>query len=313
MSKVISEDKLHIKELRARFANKHVITVNDFKTFYQEVFGKINDNTVSWYIYELKRQGHIHHVSRGLYKLNQSSEERDSFSTGPATEPEMSKSLEISISSNPAYMLITMDVMHSSDLDYRQFNQMIEDKLKDLNVALKEVLKTDRAYHLSRGDELQLLVPERLPLDQILLLSLSYLRPFEVRYAVSVGDLEEDIEVKDNTWNMNGPLFWNARDAIDDMDGQIRYESAFVTQFDQADRTIKHFLPLLNTMIGKITEKQWEAIRYDLSGITYESAIEQIGISKTSYYDRLASANLEAIRLAFNGIQQIIQSRRDLG
>lgn len=283
----IADKNLHIAELKEKFRNYKMISVDDFFQFYTDVFGNIERNTVSWYIFQLKKMGIIRNVSRGQYVLKDTEADDDQ-----------------------GFIVITMDISKSSKLDYQTFNRMLREKIDLINEAIVQIYGHDRAYHISQGDEIQILFPFNEGLGNLMMLTLSYLSPFEVRYGISIGEI--DGEIKKNSWEMNGPIFWNARDQLEKIKNKSGYSGRIISGYSQTDQVCNYLLPLVNSTISRITDKQWEAIRYELLGFDLEQALEKIGITKTSYYDRLSASNLEDVLLSFRALYDLMKLRREI-
>lgn len=283
----IANRNLHITELKEKFRNYRMISVDDFFSFYTDVFGNIERNTVSWYIFQLKKMGIIRNVSRGQYVLKDAMKD-DSL----------------------GYIVITMDISKSSKLDYQTFNRMLREKIDLINEAIVQIYGHDRGYHISQGDEIQILFPFNEGLGNLMMLTLSYLSPFEVRYGISIGEI--DGEIKKNSWEMNGPIFWNARDQLEKVKNENGYSGRIISGYSQTDQVCNYLLPLMNSTINRITDKQWEAIRYELLGFDLEQALDKIGITKTSYYDRLSASNLEDVLLSFRALYDLMKLREEI-
>jgi len=187
---------------------------------------------------------------------------------------------------------------------------MLREKIDLINEAIVQIYGHDRAYHISQGDEIQILFPFNEGLGNLMMLTLSYLSPFEVRYGISIGEI--DGEIKKNSWEMNGPIFWNARDQLEKIKNKSGYSGRIISGYSQTDQVCNYLLPLVNSTISRITDKQWEAIRYELLGFELEQALEKIGITKTSYYDRLSASNLEDILLSFRALYDLMKLRREI-
>lgn len=283
----ITNEKLHIDELKNKFKSYRQITVADFNEFYNEVFGKIKRNTVSWYIYELKKTGVIRNVSRGQYVL-----------------------FDVEIYNGSEYIVITMDIVESSKMGYAQFEEELHEKISLLNKVIERIYGIKRKYYISRGDEIQILFPFNKSFGEIMLLTLSYLYPFEIRYGLSIETI--DTEIKQNSWDMNGPIFWNARDQLEKIKKASSYEGLIMSGYSNTDRICNRILPLINKSFSKITKKQWIAIKYELSKESLEESIDIIGISKTSYYDRLNVSNISEILSSFVAIYDLMEMRRKI-
>ncbi|MGM0380268.1 MAG: SatD family protein [Bacillota bacterium] len=282
-----TDEHLHIEKLKEKFKDYKRISVKDFYEFYKEVFEDVNKNTVSWYIYDLKEKNIIRNIARGQYVLVNNGDE----------------------SSEDLFAVITMDIIKSTDLDYRVFNDMLKKKINKVNEVIEKRYSYEREYNISQGDEIQILIPFDKDFINIIMLTLSYLYPLKARYGISIGKV--DGEIKKNSWDMNAPIFWNARDQLEKINDSKEYDGRIASGYNNIDKICNNILPLINRSIAYITEKQWKAIQYRLALNDYKKAINAIGISKSSYYDRLKASSLEEILSSFKAIYEMIKMRRD--
>ena len=278
-------DKLHIDELKKEFSNYNIITVNDFYRFYKDVFGKISKKTVSWYLYDLKKRNIITNIARGQYVLTDDSKE-----------------------DSKDYVVITLDVINSTNYETEKFRLAIKDKIKKVNLLIHEHYNYERKFELSQGDEVQGLFPFNENIKYLLMITLCCLRPFEVRYVISIGAINDTIT--DNSWSMNGPIFWNARDYLSEIKDAKEYAGIITSKNSNYDKYCNDILPIINKVIAKITDKQWEAIEYELCNIDVNTATESMGIASSSYYDRISASNYHEIISAIGAILNIERLRK---
>lgn len=281
------DEHLHVEKLKEKFKDYKRISVKDFYEFYKEVFEDVKKNTVSWYIYDLKKKNIIRNIAQGQYVLVNNGNER----------------------SEDLFVVVTMDIIKSTDLDYVVFNDMLKNKINKVNEVIEKKYSYKREYNVSQGDEIQILIPFDKDLINMIMLTLSYLYPLEARYAISIGKVEG--ELKKNSWDMNAPIFWNARDQLEKINDSKEYDGRIVSGYNNIDKICNNILPLINRTIAYITEKQWIAIQYRLGLSDYNKAINKIGISKSSYYDRLKASSLEEILSSFKAIYEMIKMRRN--
>ena len=276
----IENDKLHINELKVKFSNKQIISVDDFYDFYKNVFGKINRKTVSWYIYDLKKRNIITHIARGQYALTQNYREE-----------------------SDDYVVITMDVINSTNYETAKFKLEIGDKIKKANYLIEKYYNYDRKFDVFQGDEIQGLFKFDDNIKYLIMIILCCLRPFEVRYGISIGKINDTIT--DNSWYMNGPIFWNARDQLNEIKNSKEYTGLLVSEHGNADKYCNSILPIINKSISRITEKQWEAIEYEICNVDVNIAIKNMDIGVSSYYDRISVSNYHEIISAIGAILNI--------
>ena len=120
-----------------------------------------------------------------------------------------------------------MDIVKSTNLHYNKFNDMLKNKIEKINNVIQNFYGYDRIYNISQGDEIQILIPFDRNLGNIIMLTLCYLVPFKSRYAISLGDFDDNI--KRNSWDMNGPIFWNARDKLEKLKNSKKYDGLIVS------------------------------------------------------------------------------------
>lgn len=279
--------RLHIEEVKERFKTSEKISISDFYEFYKDVFGDINRGTVSWYIYELKKLGVIRNISRGQYVLK-----------------------DIEFDNSEEYIVITMDIVKSTKIDYQSFNQKLEENVKKLNEIIIQKYTHNRTYSISQGDELQIIYPFKDGIGDMMMLTLSYLYPFVARYGISIGEIQNNLKI--NSWEMNGPIFWNARDQLEKLKSASSYDGLIISGFNKADKICNSILPLVNRSLGKMTDKQWEAIRYELSNQNFDKILKKLGIGKSSYFERLDVSNLSSVLSSFDAIFELMQIRRNI-
>lgn len=281
------EERLHVDKLKSRFEGYNKITIDDFYEFYKEVFSEIKRGTVKWYVYELKNKNIIRNISRGQYVIEDSQK----------------------VSENE-HIVITMDIIKSTKLNYNDFNEMLTKRVKEINRSIQKNYIKSGLFNVSHGDELQILIPFDEDFGELIMLSLSYLHPFEVRYGISIGSI--DGKIRENTWEMNGPIFWNARDQLERLKNSKSYSGLVISGYHKTDRISNNILPLVNKSISRITDKQWEAIKHNLAQNDIQQAMNEMDISKTSYYDRLSGSNLNEIINSFKTIYDLMMIRKEI-
>ncbi len=280
-------NKLCIEELKKYFNENKVITVNDFNRFYTEIYGNINKNTVAWNIYELKKLEVIRNISRGQYVFIDKVDNVDN-----------------------EYVVITMDIIGSSKWDAIKFEEAMLSRIDFLNKVLYEQYEVNRKFKKAIGDEIQILLPFDERLGAIMVLALSYLRPFKLRYGISIGELSG--ELKENSWEMNEAIFWNARDLLDKLKKEKKYAGLIMSSYRKTDEICNELMPIINLLLNGVSDKQWEVVNLELSKTPLEDGLNILDISKSSYYERLKVSNLEEILSGFDTIYKILKLRKEI-
>ena len=280
-------NSLNFDELKDRFKGKNTFSRREIEDFYKEIYSDISKNSINSKIYRLKNDGLIRNVARGQFEIVQ----------------------KVKIKED-TYIVINIDVIKSSKENYKTFNENFRESVELLNNHLSQRLRLYRKYHISQGDEIQIIYPYSFGIKDVLLLSLGCLRSFYIRFAVSIGEAEN---LKENSWEMNGPIFWNSRDLMNKIKSIESTGGGFITGFSTTDRIIFKMMNLINDNLAGITEKQWEAIVFSMTEDGIENLEKKIGIKKTSYYERLDASGYEKIRSSFEGIEEVIENRRNIG
>lgn len=283
----MTKDKFHIEELKNKLAHKKNIEVDDFYSFYHSIYGDITKNRVRWYIYKLKEKGIIRNISRGIYIFEEEKEIENE------------------------YAVITLDIIDSSKEDHNIFDNKLKEKVQEINKFLQSSIGLYRKYHISQGDEIQLLCPFDDRIAKILILTFAVLKPYKCRFALSIGRVEEG-DMKENSWDMNGPIFWNARDVLKEMKKSKDYDGVFASGYENVDKIINKFMKSVLVLINKISAKQWEAVLEQMTKQDLKEAAESLNISLSSLYDRINSSNISQIVDSIEALIELIQIRRKL-
>jgi len=283
----MSNEKLYVEELKEKFAYKSSITTDEFYSFYKEMYTDIEKSTVRWYIYSLKEQNIIKNVSRGIYVFEDSSS-----------------------AESDEYIVITIDIIDSSKESSGDFNFKLAGKVNQINKIIKEKLNYKRKFYVSQGDEIQILCPLDDRVTNLLITTLSCLRPYKTRFAISVGNLNQE-DILENSWDMNGPIYWNARDRLSEVKKSKKYNGVVVSEYAEIDNICNKFIKTLLLLINKISQKQWDAILSQKTIDDVKDILKELEISQSSFYDRISSSNLDEINDGFDAIFELLKRRRN--
>ncbi|WXR60452.1 hypothetical protein WG909_09000 [Peptostreptococcaceae bacterium AGR-M142] len=275
---------LHINEVKEYFKSYNSISIADFYNFYKNIDNTIKKNSVESLIYELQQNNIIKFIARDQYML-----------------------VDSDYGQIQDYIVISMDIIKSTKIDYKKFNKDLNEKVKNLNNFINKIYNTNREFHISQGDAIQIIIPFSDIFIYLLISAIAHLRPYKLRYAISVGSF--DSELKKNSWDMNGPIFWNASDCIAKLKKSTNYDGLILSEYSHSDLICNNILSLINVNLSKITDKQWEAIKLDLSNEESKSIEKKLNITLTSYYERLSNSNISNIIEALQSIVEIIKKR----
>ncbi len=202
------------------------------------------------------------------------------------------------------YIVISADIINSRKYEADELAITLERKLELLNEVVKNEYGIDRKFYSSRGDEIQIIMPFNKSFPKILMLTFSFLRPLKLRVGLGIGEFEG--EFKENSWDMNGSIFLYARNKLDELKKSKGYSGLVGTSYNKLDYICKNVLYLNFIFVNMITEKQWEAIKFSLTNKNVSEITGELGITSSSYYERLSKSNLAEILVGFETIYKIL-------
>lgn len=160
----------------------------------------------------------------------------------------------------PTYAVLIADVMASSA--WANVRALLGKKLTAASEKHLRQKLIRLPYSITAGDEFQTLTAALPSLPTLLLDLRAALRPFSLRVGVGIGHVADRIQPPVN--RLTGEAFQLARLAIDNVKAASLFKFKTLTAFashDKAfDQTINLLYGLHDTLVSKITAKQWEAI-----------------------------------------------------
>jgi hypothetical protein len=204
------------------------------------------------------------------------------------------------------YTVITGDIINSRqhNLSSKQLQEKIGSlKYPDLMVTPFKALK---------GDEIQGVIRGFLPVPQILRRLRYCIYPYKVRLGIGVGKIEQGLD-RGNSWEMNGPAFYRAREALNQLkDNNLNYNVTKINSGNQKlDLALNTILLLIDTLQSSWTDSQWEAVYYYEKLGTYKKAAEKLNIAFQNVEKRCNAANWRQIDLAERNIKKFIELQGD--
>lgn len=196
------------------------------------------------------------------------------------------------------YTVITADVV-----DSRRQNAILEEKKKYVRAISSPNLVAP--FTFSRGDEIQGLCSGTFS-SPALLRHLRYIcRPLELRIGIGIGRVTSGLEAK-SSWEMNGPAFYRARQALDQVKKERHSLTKLVSGDSNFDQLLNALLTLYDTIQSKWTPAQWEGVMtYEEQG-TYKKAANQLGVAFQNVEKRCRAANWLALKQAEEAIKSAV-------
>ena len=165
-------------------------------------------------------------------------------------------------------------------------------------------------YSVTAGDEFQSVIRNLPSLPAVILDLRRALRPLSLRIGVGFGRISDRIQPPVN--RLSGEAFQRARNAIENIKHGSLFKFEVLTAFDSRNAsfngTINLIYGLNDTLVLKITDKQWETIEEFLEKPTLEQAAKRLKLDastvsrnlKRGYYWQL----LETVKIAGSLIER---------
>ena len=198
------------------------------------------------------------------------------------------------------YTVLTGDVIKSRDYD--NVREILNNSFKKVKYP-KNVITP---FQISRGDEIQAVFKNYIPFPKLIRQIRYELLPLEIRFGIGFGEINEDIN-QDNSWNMNGTAFYNARKALKIVDENRTFYTQFVSN-SKIDEAINTILYLIDTLEKEWTDAQWEAIYYYEKKGTYKKAAKELDIAFQNVEKRCRAAKWKEVNFAENSIEKILKN-----
>jgi hypothetical protein len=184
---------------------------------------------------------------------------------------------------------------------------------KKLAIVSKRHLQQKRIglpYSVTAGDEFQSLTRDLAAIPSILLELRTELRPLSLRIGVGFGSINGRMQAPVN--RLGGEAFQSARKAIERVKAGSLFKFEVLTAFQSPkpafDETINLIYGLHDTLLLKISEKQWATIEEFLDNPSQERAADKLKVAASTvsrnlrrgYYWQLS----ETIKVAESLIKQ---------
>lgn len=196
------------------------------------------------------------------------------------------------------YAVVTGDIIDSKTAT--RFDLQLKPKLREFS---SESLLTP--FTLSRGDEMQAVcrVPADLP---VLVRELRfYCRPFRLRIGIGIGTID-DPRASLNSWEMNGEAFYRARSSLEQVTKEKRPRTVLTSEDSRCDLAINTIYLLMDGMMARWTEAQWEAVHFYEHYKTYIKAAAAMGIARQNVQKRCYAAKWDDIKTAEQAVGQLL-------
>lgn len=202
------------------------------------------------------------------------------------------------------YCVISCDIINSKKII--DIDNILKNKIKDINEKYSENNFITK-FTLSRGDEIQGVVKY----DENIFSNIRKIRyalyPIKLRIGIGIGNIGE-INFE-NSWEMNGEAFHNAREALEKISKEKETTTYFYGSEMERLELLNSFYLLVDKIVEKWSEKSWEAAIIYEEEKTIRATAEKINIKEQSAAQRIETAKIKTILLAEEKIKNIFLTK----
>lgn len=198
------------------------------------------------------------------------------------------------------FAVISGDIINSKS--YPGLPELLKEKLKAIKLA-----GLITPFSASRGDEVQAVCNDLNQLP-IILRHLRYnLRPFKLRVGVGFGKID-DWHPATNSWEMTGPAFHRARQALDRIANSKEVHTVLASPDDITDLAFNSLFLLVDTIMNNWSEEQWRAVQTYETQKTHQNAASLLKVSRQNIQKLCQTAKWEQIKLIESNISKLLQA-----
>ncbi len=194
------------------------------------------------------------------------------------------------------YAVLIADVLESSSRP--GMRALLGKKLAAVSKRHLQRKLVNLPYSVTAGDEFQTVTGNLPSIPAVILDLRAMLRPLSLRIGIGIGHVSDRIQPPVN--RLSGEAFQFARRAIENIktNSLFKFEvlTAFASRNESFNSTINLIYGLHDTLVLKITTKQWETIQEFLDRPSLEQAARRLNLDpstvsrnlKRGYYSQLA-------------------------
>ena len=164
-------------------------------------------------------------------------------------------------------------------------------------------------YAVTAGDEFQTITDNLEKIPWLLLDLRGRLQPIALRIGVGIGEVSGRIRPPVN--QMDGPAFRMARQALDGL--KEARKSAALTAFrsvnSEFDQLANLIYALQDTLVRKMTEKQWETVAARIAHGSLQETARALGQDDSTVSRSLKRGYYGQLVAAASGVEQLIRER----
>ena len=180
------------------------------------------------------------------------------------------------------YAVLIADVLESSSRP--GMRALLGKKLDAVSKRHLQRKLVNLPYSVTAGDEFQTVTGNLPSIPAVILDLRAMLRPLSLRIGIGIGHVSDRIQPPVN--RLSGEAFQFARKAIENIKTgnlfKFQVLTAFVSRYEHFDKTINLIYGLHDTLVLKITERQWETIQEFLDSPTLEHTAKRLKLDNST-------------------------------
>lgn len=207
------------------------------------------------------------------------------------------------------YAVLIADVVGSSSR--RNLRALLLNRLELARRAHRRARWIRLPYAVTAGDEFQVILTPTANLPELIFDLRMKMRPLRLRIGVGFGAVSSRIQPPVNA--MGGEAFQHARQALDSIKaGSPKYDvlTAFRSGKEIFDSTANLIYALQDTLLLRITSKQWDTIRVFREKRSLESAAAALRLDLSTVSRNLKRSYFWQIERTIAGLDRLIHATK---
>jgi SatD family (SatD) len=205
------------------------------------------------------------------------------------------------------YAVLIADVIESSARG--DLRRLLGDRLAAATRAHRKAEFIRLPYAITAGDEFQTIISEYTRIPELIIDLRTRLRPLRLRMGIGFGRIAGRVQSPVN--RMGGEAFQFAREALERIKGSAGNKFEALTAFESRDKafdaTANLIYALHDTLVLRITERQWETIEAFRVTRGLEDAAEALGLDNSTVSRNLKRGYFWQMQETIAGMKIVIE------
>lgn len=211
--------------------------------------------------------------------------------------------------SNTHAAVLIADVVHSSSL--RELRSLLGQRLAAVSRLHLKRKWIRLPYSVTAGDEFQTISISQAGIPELILDLRIRLLPLKLRIGIGFGPVPARVEPPVN--RLGGPAFVYARAALESVKRKAGHKFSVLTSFRSLNATFDSTANLIyglhDTLLLRITDKQWETIRAFRAKRRLDAAARALGVDDSTVSRNLQRGHFWQMEQTVAGMQALIRSK----